>query len=121
MLAHACKLAPVKPGASNDLMLNLAFPLYLVSPTAIIVWSAVTMVRGRRPNGALPETKALKQQRDFRAKRAEKMVCLSPGCTLLCYSVQVIDRPTLGRAGERQSDTARAEQGAARSEPTAWA
>lgn len=32
------------------------------------------MVRGRRPNGTLPETKALKQQRDFRAKRAEKLV-----------------------------------------------
>lgn len=35
------------------------------------------MVRGRRPNGSLPETKALKQQREFRAKRAEKMVRLA--------------------------------------------
>lgn len=31
------------------------------------------MVRGRRPNDELPETKALKQQREFRAKRAEKL------------------------------------------------
>lgn len=35
---------------------------------------ASAMVRGRRPNADLPVTKALQQQREFRAKKAERMV-----------------------------------------------
>lgn len=76
-----CEFATV--GTAGSLYLALWPPWFRQIPAAYFPPSPTTMTRGRKKDLTIPPTRALTQQRDYRARRAQYVNDLEEKCRAL--------------------------------------